>query len=412
LFFNPSTVVKTRGFTSLLPKCGACGLLRQCNTPKMEVDGDGRLGMLVVGESPGREEDEQGRPFVGPTGRVLRDELRRNNVDIRRDCWLTNAAICHPPEKTTSKHVECCRPNLTNTIRELRPRVILLLGGHAVTSFIRSVWKDEDIGGMTKWAGWRIPCRDPDAWVCPTFHPSYILHSEKKMELPAIQRVFARHIRRACKLAHRGKSPWNGNPPDESKDIYISLSPNEAASLIRRNMEDPKRNKLTSFDYETNMLKPDGDDAEIVSCSICFNDKFTVAYPWHGAAIDATIEYLKSDIPKCGANMKFEERWSRAKHKTRVRNWVWDMMVQAHTLDHRRGITSVKFQSFVRFGTPAWDLQVAPYLKSSAPDKPNRIRECDLETLLIYNGIDSLVEFRGAIAQSKVVGITLPGTRA
>lgn len=407
MFFNPSTVTKPKGFVSLLPKCGACGLLKQCNTPKMPVDGDGRLGMLIVGESPGETEDAKGRPFIGKAGDRLNRELRRHGIDMRRDCWITNAVICHPPKNvTTSKHVEYCRPNLIKTLRELKPKVILVLGGFGIQAVIKHVWKESDVPGIRTWAGWRIPCRDPNAWICPTFHPSYVLRKEDKIEGPAVDKIFGRHIKRAAALAKSKKRPWEGEIPDESKKIEVIMSPKEAAKAIKLGMA---FGGLTSFDYETTMLKPDGSDAEIVSCSICFRGKTTIAYPWHGVAIDQTAIYLKSGMPKVGANIKFEDRWTRAKLGFPVNNFVWDSMNMAHVLDHRAGVTSVKFQSFVRFGVPAWDLQVAPYLKASAPDIPNRIRECDLESLLIYNGIDSLVEWDLAITQSSVVGMKLPG---
>ena len=414
MLFDPSTVKETKGFVSLLPKCGACGLLDHCNTPKMEVDGDGRLKTLIVGESPGEDEDRKGRPFVGKSGQLVAATMRRYGLDMRRDCWITNSVICHPEKNATNKrHVEWCRPNLIRTIKELKPKVIILLGGFATQSFMSYAWKERDGNGITQWSGWRIPCRDPDAWVCPTFHPARVLRSQDDPNGKVIEAIFNRHMQRACKLMKKKESPWNGNPPDESKRVATLLSPKEAAWEIKKGMSFNK-GELTSFDYETNMLKPWGSDAEIVSCSICFGEKggnATIAYPWHGRAIDETIRYLKSGIPKAGANIKFEQTWTMAKCGTRVKNFVWDSVNQAHVLDHRPGITSVKFQSFVRFGTPAWDAQVSPYLKRKEPDKPNRIRECDLETLLIYNGIDSLVEYQLALAQSKVVGIKLPGVK-
>lgn len=155
---------------------------------------------------------------------------------------------------------------------------------------------------------------------------------------------------------------------------------------------------LIAFDYETNMLKPDSDRAEVVCCALS-NGKWTMAYPMHGSAVQATREFLRSPLPKIASNMKFEERWSRAFFKTSVRNWHWDTMVAAHTLDNRRGISGLKFQSFARLGQESYDDAIKPYLESSGPNVPNRIRRVDLGDLLQYNGMDASLTWHVAKKQ-------------
>lgn len=419
LFNDIDVTASPKGFASTLPKCGACGLLNTCNSPKMEVSGKGKLGILIVGEAPGADEDKRGRAFVGKAGKRLAEEFTRHGSDMREDCWITNALICRPPNNATptTDQVNYCRPNLAKTIRELKPRVILVLGGAAVQSVIGHVWKENDIGGIFKWAGWQIPCRAPDAWICPTFHPSFILreaenHNPKhnKPYGEVLKAIYSRHIRQAIRLGRKGRTPWDGNPPDEANEVEIIHSPKEAAKQIRLNMAfNPKH---TVFDYETTMLKPEGDGAEIVSCSISFEGGDTFAFPWAGVAVDAMRQYLKSEIPKGGANMKFEKRWSivRAGVKPRGIKYgkgAFDAMQGAHVLDHRPGITSVKFQGFVLTGAPAWGEQVHPYLVADGPSVPNRIRQCPIDALLLYNGIDSLVEYRVILKQAERFGITL-----
>ena len=66
-----------------------------------------------------------------------------------------------------------CRPNLERTIREKDPDVILLLGAVPISSFLAPRFPSPmSSGGMGRWTGWKIPCRSPNAWVCPTWHPS------------------------------------------------------------------------------------------------------------------------------------------------------------------------------------------------------------------------------------------------
>jgi uracil-DNA glycosylase len=79
---------------SKLPKCGACALYKTCNSPKMEPTGDGRKRILIIGEAPGRTEDDEGRQFCGESGRLLEEKLSMFGINMRKDCWLENAIRC------------------------------------------------------------------------------------------------------------------------------------------------------------------------------------------------------------------------------------------------------------------------------------------------------------------------------
>ena len=297
---------------------------------------------------------------------------------------------CRPEgnRKPTKNEIDYCRPNLINTIKELKPKVIIPLGGTAIRSMLGPHWR-EDVGEVTTWVGWRIPLHRPNVWVAPNYHPSYVLREEKDKSsiAPVLKLWFRRHLEAAFTLTDR---PW-GRPPDYASQVRVELDPDAAAGWIRSIIH---RGGATSFDYETNMLKPDSDEAEIVSCAICWRGKETVAYPMVGEAVTATKEYLLSDLPKIGANEKFEDRWSRSRLGCAVVNGVWDCMQSAHHLDCRSGITSVKFQAFVRLGQEPWDVAIRPYLVAAdGGNAKNRIRQADMRTLLLYNGLDSLMEY-------------------
>lgn len=153
-FFPASMLLETKAPTSLVPKCGACGLYKTCNTPKMEPSGAGRKRILILAEAPGETEDAKGIQLCGKSGTYLSDTLKGLGVSMRKDCWLTNAIICRPPDNETpdDKKIEWCRPNLTKTIKELQPDIIIPLGGVAVKSLIGSIWK-EDVGPISRWVG-------------------------------------------------------------------------------------------------------------------------------------------------------------------------------------------------------------------------------------------------------------------
>lgn len=147
--------------------------------------------------------------------------------------------------------------------------------------------------------------------------------------------------------------------------------------------------------HNTNMLKPDSPSSYIACCAIS-NGGRTIAYPWLPETAAATKELLLSSTPKVGYNMKFEERWTIAKLGCRVRNWIWCGMTAAHVLDNRAGITSLKFQAFVRFGQDAYDSHIKKYLQSeeSRGYEANSIRQISITDLLLYCGMDAYLEWK------------------
>lgn len=404
-FFTGSELAQSKRPAPTVARCGACGLFKGCKSPYMPPTGDGRLGVLVVAEAPGYNEDVQNKQLVGDAGQELRKYLKRIDVDLDRDCWKTNAIICRPPSnrKPTDDEIDYCRPNLTKVLKELKPKVIITLGIAAVRAVVGSVWK-EDVGAMAQWVGWRVPDQSMNAWICPTYHPSFVMRSkaDTKHSFAVLSAYFQTHLEMAFKLKKR---PWEELPQYDSK-IDVVLNPAEAAHIIRRYAN--WRFGYSAFDYETNMLKPDGSNARIVSCSICWGTKkkqYTIAYPWHGEARIATQEYLRSDIPKIASNMKFEDRWTRKEFGHRVRNWAWDTMLAGHVLDNRDDITGLKFQSYVRLGQPLYNEHIEPFLKAKGTRTPNQIlSEISIEHLLKYNGVDSLLELLVAYDQMKEMG--------
>jgi uracil-DNA glycosylase family 4 len=363
----------------------------------MEPTGEGLERVLVVGEAPGAQEDLEGVQLVGKSGKRLRRELRALGWDLDRDCWKTNAAICRPPgNQIKSTHIESCRPNLNKAIEDLKPEVILLLGGSAVESLIGQDWQ-KDLGPLGRWVGWQIPSQRINAWICPTYHPSYL---ERKND-PVLDLCFRKHLEAALALEGR---PWK-EVPDWESSVDCFYEPEKAATMIRCFIGDSP----VAFDYETDRIKPDHPDSWIRTCSLS-DGKVTIAYPFDGEAMEATSEFLKSPTPKIGWNLKFEQRWSEKVLKHRVRDWFWDGMIASHVLDNRPGITSAKFQAFAKLGLSSYESAVLPFLKAvgnqQGKNTPNRIRECDLETLLVYNGLDSLVEYKLAELQGKEMGLT------
>lgn len=399
--FSPSELTLIKPPPSLIPRCGECGLYKLCKSPKMKLSGHGERGVLVIGQSPGKDEDLQGKPFVGVSGQRLKSTLRKLGVDLIRDCWVTNSIICRPKlrQKFDDRWIEHCRPNLLNTLKELKDKikVVILLGGEAVKALIGHIWK-EDPGGINRWVGWNIPYQRGNYWICSAYHPSYLLREEN----PVLDLYFEKHLEEA--FSHTSR-PWEV-VPDYKSQVELVLDDKKASAIIRRMVS---KGGPVSWDLETNTLKPDSSHSEIVCCSLSWRGKKTIAFPWYGEAIVAMKEFLVSEVPKIAANCKFEHRWALAKLGIEVKNWFFDTMLAAHALDNRKNISGLKFQAFVNLGQESYNDHIEPYLSSMEPgsNSLNRIKEIDLTSLLTYCGMDSLLEYKVCEIQAKKLGIVL-----
>jgi len=287
--------------------------------------------------------------------------------------------------------IEACRPNLMRTINQYQPNVIVLLGKIAVKSLISVLWK-EDEGTISKWAGYNIPCHNPNAWIIPTFHPAYLLRKNDRV----LNRLFRKHLRVAVKKSK--SKPWK-KVPSYKDQVDIIMNPAQASQEIREMIS---KGGPIAFDYEANCLKPEGEGPRLISCSVCWRGKKTIAFPWQDEVKHSMDQLLKSSMPKIASNIKFEDRWTRTMMGHPVKNWWWDTMIAAHVLDNTPKVTSIKFQSFVLLGAESYDDHITPFLKSTKNSRFNRIHEIDLKDLLLYNGLDSLLEYKVAMKQMKI----------
>ncbi len=155
-------------------KIRKCTLCRLCETRKNAVPGTGKvkkLELMLVGEAPGRNEDKEGKPFVGAGGRVLDSMLKEAGLK-RSDVYITNIVKCRPPEnrKPFDDEVETCTSHyLENQIELLKPKLICALGATALEYFTNQTNMGENHGKLlSSFSGLAI---------FSTYHPAAVLRN-------------------------------------------------------------------------------------------------------------------------------------------------------------------------------------------------------------------------------------------
>jgi DNA polymerase len=168
--------------------CQKCPLAQ---TRTNAVPGEGNLNadLMFIGEGPGRDEDLQGRPFVGRAGQLLTKIIHAMTFE-RDDVYITNIVKCRPPgnRNPEANEIASCKDYLLTQIERIDPKVIVSLGKVATNFFIRSSL------GMTALRGDFYDFNDIK--VMPTFHPSYLIRNEgnkklKKMVWEDMKKVMA-----------------------------------------------------------------------------------------------------------------------------------------------------------------------------------------------------------------------------
>lgn len=171
-----------------LRRCNDCAL-REGATRMVPGEGSLDAALMLVGEAPGTEEDRLGRPFVGPSGKLLDRSLARLGV-ARSRVFVTNVLKFRPP-RNRQPHVgelRACSTHLRREIEILRPKVIGALGTIAVLGVLREKKAMKEVRGRRLEAGGAI--------VYPIYHPAYALRNLDRD--PQILEIFESDLRRAC----------------------------------------------------------------------------------------------------------------------------------------------------------------------------------------------------------------------
>jgi DNA polymerase len=159
-----------------------------------------KVAIMMIGEQPGDHEDKEGRPFVGPAGKLLDKCLEEAEID-RRKVYVTNTVKHFKWEprgklrihkKPSMKEIHACRPWLEAELETVRPKLIVCLGAVAAQSLLGSNFKITQAHGKVQQAEGFPP-------IIATLHPSAILRARTEEDRRSQMKTFAEDLREAAR---------------------------------------------------------------------------------------------------------------------------------------------------------------------------------------------------------------------
>jgi DNA polymerase-1 len=355
------------------PMCQDCGLWQGCASPFMKASQTAdEPSILIVGEAPGVEEDKDGKPFVGDSGKLLRQVLDAAGIDIN-DVAFTNVVRCRPPDnKITKKAILACRQFAVEDIQYYEPKVVMLMGNTPLSAILG------ENGGITNWNG-VVMMRDNIKYV-PLFHPAYILRDNTKMDewLAAISVALDDTVT---------EDPWEFVYPKTvvgTRDMLLELRAHE----------------YISFDTETTSLDAFSKGSAILSVSFGIEGKswaVPIDHPeatWsdeeYDIVVNDCIDILKTH-KVIGHHTKFDMMFVKAMWNVDI-PIAGDTMLESHLIDSRPGIHGLKHQAAVRLDMYDYEKPLDDYVNAhpeANAKKGGSYAFVPLKLLLKYNALDT-----------------------
>jgi len=150
-------------------------------------EGDPSSGLLLIGEAPGKKEDQTGRPFVGRAGQYLEKILSLHNLD-RNQVFITSVLKCYHPRSPKNKQIEACLPWSFRQIESLNPKLILVMGRWAAWALL-GMKNLEGVPNLLtrKGRNWVVTCHPAAAMRFPArdreFRKGFKIFASKAAEL-------------------------------------------------------------------------------------------------------------------------------------------------------------------------------------------------------------------------------------
>ncbi len=161
-------ITRLRSLNEQVQSCQLCPL-SITRTNVVFGEGSPLARVMVVGEAPGKDEDEQGRPFVGRSGQLLRKLLGESFDDLDSEIFITNLLKCRPPNNRNPepKEIDLCSSYLTRQVAAISPEVVLAVGAFAARTLLKTKLGIGELRAKVYFDGEQV--------VVPTYHPAAAL---------------------------------------------------------------------------------------------------------------------------------------------------------------------------------------------------------------------------------------------
>ena len=317
--------------------CTACPLHKTADNPCVWGEGEEGAEVMVIGEAPGRKEDQYERPFIGQSGQLIRTELGRAGLD---SLYITNAVKCRPPDNRTPTAAEAkaCRQYLDEEIRRIKPKYVVALGALASKTVLKKA-------KITEAHGQLVPM--PGFTGMPVFHPAYALRDMSK--LPAIKNDLQR-LKRTIDGEEIGEEvKWNV----------------VTAKTLKWFIREFQESDEFSFDVETSSLNW-FDPTQTIRCLGIGLEKRSWVIPldmpnspYYGQ-LDAALPLMKilavlaRGKSAVGQNAKFDNHWLRVKFGISF-YLDFDVMLAHHILDENQP-HDLEYMARIELDAPEYDI--------------------------------------------------------
>jgi uracil-DNA glycosylase family 4 len=338
------------------PNCELCPLSEGVETTCVWGEHSNRkfaqteADVLVIGEAPGHNEDKAGRPFVGDSGRLIREKLEAAGIT---SYYITNVVRCRPPKNRTptAQEAKACRVYLDEEIRAVKPKYVIALGSLASKTVLKKSKITQEHGQLVE---------SPGFTGVPIFHPAYALRDPSK--LPAIEHDLAR-LKRAMdgKYEATPKIPWR---------IVTAANFDQ---FIREFKEAPE----FSFDTETSGLFPH-DGKGFVRCLGLGLPKRAWVIPLTmpggigSMSLGRLLRRLAAGKVAVAQNGKFDNHWLHYYFGGGF-HLDFDTMLAHHTLDENQD-HDLKYMARSELDAPEYDLSTKEKTQPKLEDTAVRLK--------------------------------------
>jgi uracil-DNA glycosylase family protein len=194
--------------SAAVQKCKGCDLYKNATQAvfgeieSRDAEAKPKIAIMMIGEQPGDQEDKQGRPFVGPAGKLLDKALEEAEID-RSKVYVTNAVKHFKWEprgkqrihkKPSMKEINACRPWLDAELETVKPKLIVALGATAAQGLLGSSFRIMQSHGKLQEAPGLPP-------IIATLHPSAILRAQTDEDRHSQMRMLVDDLREVARIA-------------------------------------------------------------------------------------------------------------------------------------------------------------------------------------------------------------------